>query len=293
MEQLERLRARLNNVEAVQPMLDALRAISSSARLQAIHRKQRAAEYRTELSQVLSWLRPHLPRRTWAPSIHSNGAKAQILLVIGSERGLCGAFNQAVAIASEQALAKCAAAGDSVRLVALGTRARRALRARGHEPMEWTRLPATSLPTYPLADGLAGDWLDCWRRREVGAVVVVYNAYRGLAQYEPRAERILPVTMPPDADEEEAEAPWIETDPFALYQRLRQLWLSATLYGILLESSASEHSARFRLLDGASQNAERLTDELRLYLQAARQEAITTELQDLAAGAGLLGQLST
>jgi F-type H+-transporting ATPase subunit gamma len=73
-----------------------------------------------------------------------------------------------------------------------------------------------------------------------------------------------------------------------LYARSLELALSAKLYGILLQSAAAEHSVRFQLLDGASQNAERLIDELGLFLQAARQDAITSELQDLAVGAGLL-----
>ncbi len=75
----------------------------------------------------------------------------------------------------------------------------------------------------------------------------------------------------------------------ALLDRLARLWLAATLYGILLESATAEHSARYQLLEGAVQNAQRLTAELETSLQAARQEAITAEVQDLASGAGLVG----
>jgi len=143
-----------------------------------------------------------------------------------------------------------------------------------------------------LADQLSEAWLRRYRAHDLGGVDVLYNSHQGLAQYEPRTWRLLPAEIPCDSPLELTWAPWIETDPVAFHSLLVKLWLSATLYGLLLESSVAEHSARFRLLDGASQNAENLIDELRLFLQTARQNAITAELQDLASGAGLLGRHS-
>ncbi len=83
--------------------------------------------------------------------------------------------------------------------------------------------------------------------------------------------------------------PIAETDPLWLYVKAVELWLSARLYTVMLESAAAEHSARYQLLEGAGQNAQELIAELQTYLQVARQESITAEMQDLAAGAGLLG----
>ena len=84
-------------------------------------------------------------------------------------------------------------------------------------------------------------------------------------------------------------APYIDTDPIKLYARLMRLWTTTEVYRILLDSAAAEHSARYQLMEGATQNANRLIDELTLALQSARQQAITAEMQELAAGAGLVG----
>jgi F-type H+-transporting ATPase subunit gamma len=81
----------------------------------------------------------------------------------------------------------------------------------------------------------------------------------------------------------------IETDPLALYTRVVEQWASVQLYTLLLDSAAAEHAARYQLMEGAAQNAERLIEELTAELQAARRRAITQEMQELAAGAGLLG----
>jgi F-type H+-transporting ATPase subunit gamma len=65
---------------------------------------------------------------------------------------------------------------------------------------------------------------------------------------------------------------------------------AARFHEVLIVSAAAEHSTRYQLMDGAAQNAERIIDELTLAIHAARQQAITREMQELAAGAGLIGR---
>ncbi|KPL21977.1 MAG: hypothetical protein AMJ93_08345 [Anaerolineae bacterium SM23_84] len=84
----------------------------------------------------------------------------------------------------------------------------------------------------------------------------------------------------------------IETDARCSYLRAVELPLCASLYAIRPGSAAVEHTARYRLLDGAAQNTARLIEELRVFLQVATQEAITSEMHDLASAAGLLGRCS-
>ncbi|MCK4451452.1 MAG: F0F1 ATP synthase subunit gamma, partial [Anaerolineae bacterium] len=110
--------------------------------------------------------------------------------------------------------------------------------------------------------------------------------------------RLIPPTLPtPEASPPDGRRsltePWpppiIETDPLSLYARVVEQLTAASLYRLLLESAAAEHVARFQLLEGATQSAERLIAELTLVVQTARQQAITREMQELAVGAGLIG----
>jgi F-type H+-transporting ATPase subunit gamma len=82
----------------------------------------------------------------------------------------------------------------------------------------------------------------------------------------------------------------VETDPVSLYVRVAEQYTALRLHELLLESAASEHAVRYQLMEAALQNANRLIDELTLAVQAARRQAITREMQELAAGAGLLGR---
>lgn len=288
MEQLERLTSRLDNIQAVEPILNALRAISSSSRLQALNKVKAVAQYGQDLQHILSVISPCMTGPPVMSQARSATSGQGILLVIGSERGLCGDFNKALVEYADQLLTEHADGGRTVQLAALGTRLQRAFRNTAHQPSWSGRLSATGLPPFHLAQELVQRWMQSFHRREIEAVEVAYNSYQGLAHREPLKMLLLPPHLPLHSPSETQVETWIETDPRRLFDQALELWLSARLYGTLLESAAAEHSARFRLLDGASQNAERLIEELRLYLQTARQEAITSELQDLAIGSGLL-----
>ena len=131
---------------------------------------------------------------------------------------------------------------------------------------------------------------------------VLYNAYEGAGRYSPTVTRLLPPQLPakpspiisPAASNQMAGDDWVvpvivETDPLRLYARVVEQWMSVSFYNVLLSAAASEHSARFHLMESAAQNSARLVEALTLELQSARRQAITREMQELAVGAGLLG----
>jgi F-type H+-transporting ATPase subunit gamma len=284
MQDLEQAENRLDNVRIVEPILSALRTISLGSWQAALKRKDGAHRYAERLEATLPALSPHIP-----PDGEERAGARVVALMVGSERGLCGRFNAAVVERTERYLAEQETAGAQVELVVMGTRAARILRRRDGAPASPATLPVTGLPSYRLAFDLTRRWLARYEEHELDAVDLIHNAYHGTARYEPAVVRLIPPTLPtPDA----AALPWppiIETDPASLYARVVEQWTAVRLYELLLESAAAEHSARFQLMEAATQNAERLIDELTLVVQTARQQAITQEMQELAAGAGLLG----
>jgi F-type H+-transporting ATPase subunit gamma len=292
MEELERLSARLDNIRAVEPILAALRTIALGNRLLCVNKVHVADQYRHEIEGILALIPPLEAKRDSLPLAQPVTASPLALLVIGSERGLCGAFNDTVVAQAQQLLAQRAAAGESVTLMSLGKQTERALRRQGRLPVWSGRLSAVALPPFELAGELAQEWLDAYEKQELNAVHVVHNVRVGVAGYAPMTTRLLPIELPTAVAPEMEWPPIVETEPVALRRRLARLWLSAAFYGIMLESAAAEYSARYQLLEGAAQNARRMIEELETSLQAARQEAITAEVQNLSSGAGLVGRLA-
>jgi len=332
MEELERVQARLDNISTVEPILGALRTISLGS-WQAAQKQQAAVQgYAGRLLALLPSLLPHLPDR-WgkagrrsaamqryagrllarAPAlwryvparwlVTAPAAPARLaVLVVGSERGLCGRFNAAIAEFAGQYLDKQARAGVQFELLALGSRVCRLLESQ-ERPLVWSgQLSATTLPSSRLAFDLTRRWLPRYEAQELDAVDLLYNTYQGAGRYEPTAVRLIPPTLPQRGTApsgvtgrggESPGEPWpppiVETDPLSLWTRIIEQWAVTNLYGRLLESAAAEHSARYQLMEAAAQNTGRLIEELTLEVQTARRHAITQEMQELAAGAGLVG----
>lgn len=291
MAEMERLRARLDNIQAVEPILSALRSISSGTRLLALKNADSVKRYQQDLARIVALILGSLPGDAPPLRERRSGPHKVQLLAIGSERGLCGAFNEALVASADQLQRELTAGGARVGLWVLGARAERAFRSRGIEPAWSGHLSLTALPSLNLAHGLVSRWLRAYTARQVDAVEVVYNRHRGLASYEPGSIRLLPPELPVLPEGEPDLLPLVETDPQHLLWRALKLWLSAKLHAVLLDSAAAEHTVRYQLMDGAAENAQRLIEELELFLQVARQQAITSEMQDLASGAGLLTPL--
>jgi F-type H+-transporting ATPase subunit gamma len=289
MEEAERLTARLANIRSVEPILAAMRTIALGNRLLSINRALEVAQYRQELQDILALIAPLLAREAPARRTQGQTAGHLVLLVIGSERGLCGAFNDTVAAQAEAFLSQHTGAEEEVTLISLGRQTEKALRRQGRLPVWSGRLSATALPPSEIASELTTQWLDAYEIGKLNGVYVAHNVRRGMATYSSITTKLLPLGLPAAAAREVEWPPIVETEPAALRSRLARLWLSAAFYGIMLDSAAAEHSARYQLLEGAVQNAQRMIEELEMSLRVARQEAITTEVQDLASGAGLVG----
>lgn len=291
----ERTQERLDNIRTVQPIVSALRTISQGSWQAALNRLDGLRGYADRLKGVLLLLAPHLPRQRWdwlpfslgkIGRSPSQGSGRDVLLVIGSERGLCGGFNDAV-VQQAQSYRAAHAACD---LWVLGARVERFL-IREEMEISWSMPLATSaLPSFSLALELTRRWLADFEAETLDTVHVVHNAYRGAGGYETTVTPFIP-PEPPSTDEPGAPQDHVilETEPLSLYTRVVEQWAAMDLYTLLLDSAAAEHAARYQLMEGATQNAERLIEDLTSELQAIRRQQITQEMQELATGAGLLG----
>ena len=307
---LERIQSRLENVRAVGPILAALRTISLGSWQMALNRLRSLREYSDRLLTFLPVLLPHIQGARGAPRAFDAGRQRPsslreapvltdaapervIALVIGSERGLCGRYNATLVARAEQYFTNMERRGVNLQVAAFGTRLIRIFH-RQKRALRWSQgLLVTRLPAFEMAFQLTRDWLEQYEAAEIDAVDVLYNAYDGPGRYSPTVFRLLPPELPsanPFAFEGKfSDTSYIiETDPLRLYVRIVEQWTALNFYTLLLTAAASEHSARYQLMESATQNVDRLVEELTQELQTARRQAITIEMQELASSAGLL-----
>jgi F-type H+-transporting ATPase subunit gamma len=210
-------------------------------------------------------------------------------LVLASERGLCGAFNDLVLSGAKDMIdARREVVGD-VRLATFGRRAEVFFRDRDYELFLTYSASIAAVPSFQRVREIANRLLDALQEGTIDAVDVIYSPYKSGATMEPVSRRWLPLER---RARPETSAEWpqpiVETDERGLFQRTMREWIVCGLYQIFMESTASEQAARFRAMDNAEDNLERMVDELTQRYHSARQHAITMEMLDLIAGSGLL-----
>jgi F-type H+-transporting ATPase subunit gamma len=298
MESIEQIRDRLDNIRGIEPIITALRAIALSTLQGALRRLENVTLYHAQLHQVRRLLLSHGESQPAHPgqetAVDGRGCGRCALLIVGNQRGLCGPFASTVVAAAEATLARLQAAepGEDpigVEVMVLGEHARREVHRRGLEAAWEGALPVTSVPSSEMAAELAATGLRRYEAGELDAFYATYNRYLGAGRYEPRTVTLIPLSP---MGQPEAKPPWpppvIETDLHSLYNRVRTQLAALSFYQVLLESTAAEQSARFQLMDGASENSRRLIEELTLTYHTARQEAVTGEMLELAVSAGLV-----
>ncbi len=289
MDSIEQVQERLQHIHSVEPILDALRMIALGSWQKAKKQQGVSQQYSQRLLAMVPALLPRLaPERPLEDAAEERPFQ-RLVLVVGSERGLCGRFNNAVVEHAEAHLTRCEAQGETVVLLGLGGRVQRLLAAEARPLVWFGALPTTSLPPFALAVALTEQWLGQFETQQIDAADCVYNRYTGMGRYMPTVTPVLPPPLPTlQRPTESWPPPIIETDPAALLGRIVQQWTAVHLYNLLLESAMAEHSVRYQLMESAEQNIERLLEELSTAVQVGRQQAITREMQALAAGAGLL-----
>jgi len=297
MESIEQIKARLENIQNIEPILVALRTIALSSWRTALRRLEQANFYYSQLARVHELVSAHFPQH--GTLIERKAYRRCALLIVGSQRGLCGPFSSMVMSAAQRALREIQPPGSEpdnpgepmeIEILVLGERARREARRLGLQTAWEGALPVASVPSLVMAAELAAMGVRRYEAGELDAFYAVYNHYLGGGRYEPRRVTLIPAS-PPDhpAGGFAWPSPILGTDVRSLHNRVRAQLVELAFYRILLESTVAEQSARFQLMEGASQNSRRLIEELTLTYHTARQEAITEEMLELAVSAGLVG----
>jgi F-type H+-transporting ATPase subunit gamma len=218
------------------------------------------------------------------------------LVVITSDRGLCGAYNTQVLRTLERVLAEHQSEGRERMLVTVGRRGQSYLRFRGYD-VAHAVLGITDRPTYldarRVADMVVGPFVD----GEVDQIELISTRFvsAGTQRVEHRVVVPVPGHVGADSEGEEDTGGRMDYDAEPseeeILDRLLPSLIEAQLFLALLDASASEHASRQRAMKAATDNADDLVTTLRRIMNRARQDTITTEIMDIVGGAEALRQV--
>lgn len=263
----------------------------ASVRVHQHRRTMRALDASTHTldlaARALLYLHPELAQSQ--PAVQSNS----IIVVFGSDRGMCGAFNDRVARFAAQDIADTADEDAPARVVAVGRRVSRRLRRAGLLPDALLSTPS-SLDAVDAAVAELLGYVDAHRRPDrASRLRLVYARPVGSTRFEPRTEQVLPVDAGwirrlAGLPWETRKVPMELSDPGELLRGLIRQRMALAIVRAFGSSLAAENAARLAAMEAASHNVEERLARLRARHQAARQAAITAELLDIQSAAAAL-----
>jgi len=294
------IRRRIKSVKNIAQVTRAMQAVSASE----MRRAQEAVLATRPYAQRAWALLTHLAAQRGEteelhPLLQARPVKKVALLLLTSDRGLCGAFNTNII---RKALDYIEVLPAAVDVVAVGRKGRDAMLRRGQSLVaEFSNLSSqpTLLDVTPVARVALSGFLD----GTYDAVWLAYTDFINTLRQEPVVKRLLPL-MPTEIEKqvmaeyvegaapEAVEVPGYiyEPDPRTILDTVVPRFTELQVYQAVLESIASEHSARMVAMRNATENAEALTQDLQLTYNKARQQSITSEIMDIAGGAEALAQ---
>lgn len=283
---LSDIKRRIKSVKNTRQITKAMKMVSA-AKLRRAHEEMLAAR---PYAEKIKSLAVSLASKV-APGSHpllskgsGEGNKTELIL-IASDRGLCGGFNGQLIRTAERFVREHPE--QNVNLNLIGRRAIEYFKNRSH-PIVKTRPFGGGRPSYAAAVEIAGDFVKGYMEGRSSEVYLIYSEFKSILTQRPVVQKLLPVSAPSiEAEEEPAECIF-EPSKEGVLSSLLPKYIEVQLFMGLLESSASEYGARMAAMDSASKNASEMISGLTLQYNRVRQAAITKELMEIIGGAEAL-----
>ena len=283
------IRGKIKSVENTKKITKAMEMVAASKMRKAQERMRAARPYSEKIRNIAANLGKSNPEYVH-PFMRANNAKASGVIVVTTDKGLCGGMNTNVLRIVTAKLREMQAAGTATQAVAIGNKGLGFLNRVGAKVVAHT----TQLGDTPHLDKLIGSvkvLLDAYSRGQVNAVYLGYTRFINTMKQEPVLEQLLPLSaakMQQEAKASGAQQAWdyiYEPDAQVVIDDLLLRYVEALVYQAVAENMASEQSARMVAMKSATDNAGSVIAELKLVYNKTRQAAITKELSEIVAGA--------
>ncbi len=283
MPSLKIIRKRIGSVRNTQQITKAMKMVSAAKLRRAQEALVAARPYADKISELLATVASAVADDTH-PLLRPVGEVRRVrLILVTSDRGLCGAYNSSLARQAEAFLREDGREGV---LTVVGRKGVEYFRRRKAEITD--RHVQIGSPSVGLAREIASKAAAEFASGEVDRVEILYSRFRSALSQVPTLETLLPIQIPALAEGAAPVDYLMEPDREALLSRLLPQYVEARTYKALLEAVASEHAARMTAMDSATGNASKMIFSLTLAMNRARQAAITKELMEIVSGAEAL-----
>lgn len=292
---IRELRGRIKSVGSIRQITRAMEMVASTKLKRFQDKAVSSRPYSQEISALVGHLAAVLGEGVGEqPLFRAGSGKAIAVLLVTSDRGLCGAYNSNVFRALELMLREQPASGitnrDDVRYFVYGKKGYQYLSARKRRIERLFVEPVLEQIDYRGAARTARDLTRVFLAGEYREVRVLATAFESMVRYVPRWIELLPIQAGTLLGQTKGESGDVilEPDAATLFERLVPRYLETRIYNALIEAITSEYASRRASMKNATDAAKDMQSELKLVYNRKRQETITKELLDIVGGAEAL-----
>lgn len=290
MANLRDIRNRISSVNNTQQITKAMKMVAAAKLRKAQDRMTQTRPYANKIQKVAARL---VGSSSGDLPIMRKPEKIDrvLFIVVGSDRGLCGGFNNNLFKEIESRLHgefNEYLENDALSLVTIGKKATSHFKKRKYDVIDSHPGFFDDLQ-YDTTAEIMENASELFVDGSFDAVYIAFNEFKSVIAQTRRIQKVLPIDPAELAGEDNSSIEYIyEPDSEAILSRLLPLHLNIQLWRAVLESNAAEQGARMTAMDSATENAKDLERELRLEYNQARQSAITTEISEIVSGAQAL-----
>jgi F-type H+-transporting ATPase subunit gamma len=287
MPSLRDIKRKITSVKKTQQITKAMKMVAAAKLRRAQDRVIAARPYSRKMLAVIANLAGRV-ERAQHPLLAKREPRKVKLMVLTSDRGLCGAYNTNILRKAVEAVKQFKAEGKEVKVNVVGRKGRDFFRKRSAYTLGkvWSDL---GMIDYEKAADVGKNIVERFAAGETDEVYLLYNEFKSVIQQKVTLEKLLPVEPPAEADPFMAAVDYLyEPSAEAILSSILPKHIEVQVYRSMLESQASEMGARMTAMDSATRNAKDMIERLTLKFNKQRQAAITKEISEIVGGAEAL-----
>jgi F-type H+-transporting ATPase subunit gamma len=282
------IRTKIKSVENTRKITRAMEMVAAAKMRKAQERMRAARPYAEKIRNVAAHLSRANPEYRHAFLVKRDSVKNVGLIVVTSDKGLCGGLNTNLLRLAVSEMKTWESAGKGLVVCPIGNKGFGFMNRIGAK----VKSHMIGLGDTPHVEKLIGTvkaMLDAYVAGEIDAIYLSYNHFINTMKQEPRMEQLLPLTGEQMGT---SEGNWdyiYEPDAKKVIDELLLRYIESLVYQAVVENMASEQSSRMVAMKAASDNAKSVIGELKLVYNKARQAAITKEISEIVGGAAAVG----